>query len=124
MPARAPRASPRARRRSIAPPADVTLAQSSYDRASTLAATQAGSQARLDEATDALRVAQRTYDQARLSYQEAVAGFTAEEVRMAEAKVVQADAAVQTLQSLVDQTAVAAPEATRSTKSTSSRVRS
>jgi HlyD family secretion protein len=93
--------------------ADVTLAQSSYDRASTLAATQAGSQQRLDEATDALRVAQRTYDQARLSYQEAVAGFTAEEVRMAEAKVVQADAAVQTLQSLVDQTAVAAPEATQ-----------
>ena len=93
--------------------ANVTLAQSSYDRASSLAATQAGSQQRLDEATDALRVAQRSYDQAKLAYQEAVAGFTAEEVKMAEAKVVQADAAVNTLQSLVDQTVVNAPIATQ-----------
>ena len=93
--------------------ADVTLAQSNYDRAAALAATQVGSQQKLDEATDNLRVAQRSYDQARLAYQEAVAGFTPEEVRMAEAKVTQADASVKTLQSLVDQLMVAAPSATQ-----------
>jgi HlyD family secretion protein len=93
--------------------ANVTLAQNNYQRAASLAATQVGSQQRLDEATDSLRVAQRSYDQARLAYQEAVAGFTPEEVRMAEAKVTQADASVKTLQALVDQLAVTAPTATQ-----------
>ncbi|HWT99156.1 MAG TPA: efflux RND transporter periplasmic adaptor subunit [Terriglobales bacterium] len=89
--------------------ADVALAQQTYDRYASLAANQNASQQKLDEATDALRVAQRSYDQAKLAYQEAVAGFTPEEVKMAEAKVVQADAAVKTLQSLVDQLVVTAP---------------
>ena len=89
--------------------ADVLLAQQSYDRLSHLAANQNASQQRLDEATDALRVAQRSNDQAKLAYQEAVAGFTPEEVRMAEAKVAQATAAVGTLQSLIDQLVVTAP---------------
>jgi HlyD family secretion protein len=93
--------------------ANVTLAQNNYQRAASLAATQVGSQQKLDEATDALRVAQRSYDQARLAYEEAVAGFTPEEVRMAEAKVTQADASVKTLQSLVDQLVVIAPAATQ-----------
>jgi HlyD family secretion protein len=93
--------------------ADVTLAQHTYDRLAKLTATQVASQQHLDEATDALRVAERSYDQAKLSYQEAVAGFTPEEVRMAEAKVVQADAAVKTLQSLVDQMVVVAPGETQ-----------
>jgi HlyD family secretion protein len=93
--------------------ADVTLAQNTYDRLAKLTATQVASQQHLDEATDALRVAERSYDQAKLSYQEAVAGFTPEEVRMAEAKVVQADAAVKTLQSLVDQMVVGAPGETQ-----------
>ena len=93
--------------------ANVTLAQNNYERAASLAATQVGSQQKLDEATDSLRVAQRSYDQARLAYQEAVAGFTPEEVRMAEAKVTQADASVKTLQSLVDQLVVTAPAATQ-----------
>lgn len=92
--------------------ADVALAQQSYDRLSHLAANQNASQQRLDEATDALRVAQRSNDQAKLAYQEAVAGFTPEEVRVAEAKVAQAAAAVGTLQSLVDQMVVAAPRET------------
>ncbi len=91
--------------------ADVALAQQTYDRLAHLAANQNASQQRLDEAADALRVAQRGYDQAKLAYQEAVAGFTSEEVRMAEAKVVEADAAVKTLQSLVDQMVVTAPRA-------------
>lgn len=93
--------------------ADVTLAQHTYDRLAKLTATQVASQQHLDEATDALRVAERSYDQAKLAYQEAVAGFTPEEVRMAEAKVVQADAAVKTLQSLVDQMVVVAPGETQ-----------
>lgn len=93
--------------------ANVTLAQSNYDRAASLAATKVGSQQKLDEATDALRVAERSYDQARLAYQEAVAGFTPEEVRMAEAKVTQGQASVKTLQSLVDQLVVAAPTASQ-----------
>jgi HlyD family secretion protein len=93
--------------------ANVTLAQSNYDRAANLAASQVGTQQRLDEATDSLRVAERSYDQAKLAYQEAVAGFTPEEVRMAEAKVTQAEASVNTLQSLVDQLVVAAPTATQ-----------
>jgi len=93
--------------------ADVALAQQTYDRYATLAANQNASQQKLDEATDALRVAQRGYDQAKLAYQEAVAGFTPEEVKMAEAKVVQADAAVKTLQSLVDQLVVVAPGETQ-----------
>jgi HlyD family secretion protein len=93
--------------------ADVALAQQTYDRYASLAANQNASQQKLDEATDALRVAQRSYDQAKLAYQEAVAGFTPEEVHMAEAKVVQADAAVKTLQSLVDQLVVVAPGETQ-----------
>jgi HlyD family secretion protein len=93
--------------------ADVTLAQRTYDRLVKLTATHAASQQALDEATDALRVAERSYDQAELAYQEAVAGFTPEEVRMAEAKVVQADAAIKTLQSLVDQMVVVAPGETQ-----------
>jgi HlyD family secretion protein len=93
--------------------ADVTLAQNTYDRAAHLAASQYGTQQKLDEATDELRVAQRSYDQAKLAYQEAVAGFTPEEVRMAEAKVTEADASVKTLQSLVDQLVVTAPTATQ-----------
>ena len=93
--------------------ADVTLAQHTYDRLSKLTATQVASQQHLDEATDALRVAERSYEQAKLAYQEAVAGFTPEEVHMAEAKVVQADAAIKTLQSLVDQMVVVAPTETQ-----------
>jgi HlyD family secretion protein len=93
--------------------ANLTLAQSTYDRAASLAAAQFGSQQRLDEATDALRVAERSHEQARLAYQEAVNGFTPEEVKMAEAKVTQAEASVKTLQSLVDQLVVTAPAATQ-----------
>ena len=93
--------------------ADVTLAQHTYDRLAKLTATQVSSQQHLDEATDALRVAERSNEQAKLSYQEAVAGYTPEEVRMAEAQVVQADAAIKTLQSLVDQLVVVAPTETQ-----------
>jgi HlyD family secretion protein len=93
--------------------ADVALAQQTYDRLKKLVAGQYATQQRLDEATAALRVAQRSYDQAKLGYQEAIAGFTPEEVRMAETKVARAAAAVATLQALVDQMVVSAPSATQ-----------
>jgi HlyD family secretion protein len=93
--------------------ADVALAQQTYDRLKKLVAGQYATQQRLDEATAALRVAQRSYDQAKLGYQEAIAGFTPEEVRMAETKVARAAAAVATLQALVDQMVVTAPSATQ-----------
>ena len=86
--------------------ADVALAQQTYDRLHKLVAGQYATQQHLDEATANLRVAQRSYDQAKLAYQEAIAGFTPEEVHMAEAKVLRAAAAVKTLQSLVDQMVV------------------
>jgi HlyD family secretion protein len=78
-----------------------------------LAANNFAAQQKLDETTDALQVAQRGYDQARLGYEEAVAGFTREEHLMAEAKVKKAEAAVATLQALVDQLTVAAPLASQ-----------
>jgi len=93
--------------------ADAALAQATYERIRKVAATQFASQQQLDQATATLQVAQRGLDQAKSSYQEALAGYTPEEVRMAEAKVVQAAAAVQTEQSLVDQLVVVAPAATQ-----------
>jgi HlyD family secretion protein len=56
-------------------------------------------------------VAQRSYDQAKLAYDEAVNGFTKEEREIAEATVTKAVAAVATLKSLVDQMVVVAPVA-------------
>jgi HlyD family secretion protein len=93
--------------------ASVALAQATHDRIQPLAANQFASQQRLDEVTASLRVAQRTQDQAKLAYDEAVAGFMREEVQVAEAKVVRAAAAVQTLTALVDQMVVTAPEPTQ-----------
>jgi len=93
--------------------ADAVLAQATYERIRKVAATQFASQQQLDQATANLQVAQRTLEQAKSSYQEALAGYTTEEVQIAEAKVVQATAAVQTEQSLVDQLVVTAPTATQ-----------
>ena len=93
--------------------ANLTLARQTYDRTRQLAADRFASQAKLDEATSALQLAQRGADQAKLSYAEAVAGFTREEHEMAEAKVKKADASVATLQALVDQLVVTAPIASQ-----------
>jgi len=93
--------------------AEAALAQQTFDRVRQLTAGQYATQQRLDEVTDGLRVAQRSYDQAKLAYAEAVAGFTPEEVRMAETKVAHADAAAGTLKSLVDQMVVTAPADTQ-----------
>jgi HlyD family secretion protein len=93
--------------------ADAALAESTYERVRQVASKQFASQQQLDQATNTLQVANRSLEQAQSSYQEALAGYTVEEVRMAEAKVTQAAAAVQTEQSLVDQLIVTAPTATQ-----------
>ena len=59
-PGRGRRPSPCARPRSTAPAADVTLAQQTYDRTRKLVAGQYATQRKLDEATAALAVAQRS----------------------------------------------------------------
>jgi HlyD family secretion protein len=93
--------------------AELTLAQKTFDRTRTLVATHDSPQSQLDRDSAALTLAERTLDQARLSYQEAVAGFTREELAIAEAKVVSAQADVQTLKALVDQMVVIAPADTQ-----------
>jgi HlyD family secretion protein len=57
--------------------ANLTLARQTYERTRQLTSNRVASQAKLDEVTDALQLAQRGYDQAKLSYEEAVAGFHA-----------------------------------------------
>lgn len=89
--------------------AALTLARQTHDRVRELAANRFASQQKLDEATDALQGAQRGYDQARLSYEEALAGFTREEHASAEAKVKRAQAAVATLLTSIDELVIAAP---------------
>jgi HlyD family secretion protein len=93
--------------------ADAALAEATYERIRKVAATQFASQQQLDQATNTLQVARHGLEQAQSSYQEALAGYTPEEVQMAQAKVMQATAAVQTEQSLVDQLVVTAPTATQ-----------
>jgi HlyD family secretion protein len=93
--------------------ANVTLARQTYDRLKQLVADKYATQQKLDEATDALQVAQRGYDQARLGYQEAAAGFTPEERQIAEGNVVAAEARVATFKALVDQMTITAPAATQ-----------
>jgi HlyD family secretion protein len=91
--------------------AEVTLAQQTYDRTRQLAANKVASQSKLDEATDELTVAQRRLEQAKLAYQEAVRGFTAEEHEIAEANVAKAAAKIDTIKALVDQLTITAPVA-------------
>lgn len=89
--------------------AELTLAQKTFDRTRTLVATHDSPQSQLDRDSAALTLAERTLDQSRLAYQEAVAGFTREDLAIAQAKVASAQADVQTLRALVDQMVVVAP---------------
>ena len=89
--------------------ADLTLAQQTYDRIRQLAATRDAPRAQLDQATAGLSVAERGLDQARFAYNEAVAGFTPEDLAIAKAKAEAASAAVETTKALVDQMVVVAP---------------
>jgi hypothetical protein len=83
--------------------ADSTFAQHTYNRTKQLAADKFATQSKLDEDTDALILAQRRLDQAKLAHEEAVRGFTAEEHQIAEANVARAAAKVETTKALVDQ---------------------
>jgi HlyD family secretion protein len=91
--------------------ANVTLSQRTYDRIRQLAARGDSPIQSLDEATNALQVAQRTADQARLAYEEAVAGYTVEQRAIARANVVQARASVDTIQAQANELIVKAPAA-------------
>ena len=93
--------------------ADVTLAQQTYDRTRQLAARQFAPQSKLDEYTDALTLAQRRLDQAKLAHEEAVRGFTAEEHQIAEANVTKAVAKIATIKALVEQLTISAPIASQ-----------
>jgi HlyD family secretion protein len=89
--------------------ADLTLAQKTFDRTRQLVLTHDSPQSQFDKDNAALTLAQRSQEQARLAYNEAVAGFTREDLNIALAKVESAKADVTTLQSLVNQMVVIAP---------------
>lgn len=93
--------------------ADVTLAQETYERTRQLAARQFAPQSELDEDTNALTLAQRRLDQAKLAHEEAVRGCTAEEHQIAEANVAKAAAKIATIKALVDQLTITAPVASQ-----------
>ena len=89
--------------------ADLTLAQQTYNRIKELAGTGNAPLQRLDEVTNSLQVAQRGADQAKLAYEEAVAGYTKEERGIARANVVKAQASIDTIKADVDELVVKAP---------------
>jgi HlyD family secretion protein len=89
--------------------ADLTLAQQTYNRIKELAGTGNAPLQRLDEVTNSLQVAQRGSDQAKLAYDEAVAGYTKEERGIAHANVVKAQASIDTIKAEVDEMVVKAP---------------
>jgi HlyD family secretion protein len=89
--------------------ASLVLAQKTNDRTSQLAAGGNAPQARLDQTTDALHESQRTVDQAKSAYEQAVNGYTREEREIAKANVDKAIADIQAVQSIIDQMVVYAP---------------
>jgi len=89
--------------------ANLTLAQRTYDRIKELAASANAPLQRLDEGTNSLQVAQRSADQAKLAYQEAIAGYTQEERGVARANVAKARASIDTIKAQVDELVVKAP---------------
>jgi HlyD family secretion protein len=89
--------------------ANLTLAQRTYDRVKVLAGTGDAPIQRLDEATNSLRVAQRSLDQAKLADQAAANGYTPEERGIARANVAKAQASIDTIQAQVDELVVKAP---------------
>jgi HlyD family secretion protein len=93
--------------------ANLTLAERTYERTKTLVAEGHAPQQRLDEVTDQLQVAQRSSDQAKFAYEEAVRGHTKEERAIARANVVKAQADIDTIRAQVDELVVRAPLATQ-----------
>jgi HlyD family secretion protein len=93
--------------------ANLTLAQRTYDRVKELAGSGNAPLQRLDETTDSLKIAQRTLDQAKSAYDEAVNGYTAEQRQIARASVAQAEASIDTTQAQVNELVVKAPIASQ-----------
>jgi HlyD family secretion protein len=93
--------------------AGVVLAQQTFDRVRQLAESGNAPQARLDQATDSLHESQRTQDEAKSAYEQAVNGYTKEEHQIAEADVQKAIADIQEVQSIVDQMVIYAPVASQ-----------
>lgn len=67
--------------------ANVVLAQKTFDRTRQLTEHGNAPVARLDQATDSLHESQRTLDQAKSAYEQAINGYTREERQIAEANV-------------------------------------
>jgi HlyD family secretion protein len=91
--------------------ADAAIAQSTYDRLNGLVAKGIAAVQRLDEATTSLQITQRGSEQARLAYDEAVAGYTPEERGVALANVAKAQASFDTIQSQINELVVTSPVA-------------
>jgi len=89
------------------------LAQQTYDRTNDLVLKGFASRQQFDQATDALREAQKATEQAKYAYNQAVNGYTREERQIALANVDKATADVETVQSIVDQMVVYAPVASQ-----------
>ena len=93
--------------------ANVVLAQKTFDRVSQLTESGNAPIARRDQATDALHESQRTVDQARSAYEQAVNGYTKEEREIAAANLGKALADIKAVQSIIDQMVVYAPVASQ-----------
>ena len=89
--------------------ADLTLAQKTFDRTRQLVVSHDSPQSQYDKDFAALTLAERTLEQARLSYNEAVSGFMREDIGIAQAKVDTAKADLETQRALVGQLVVTAP---------------
>ena len=89
--------------------ANLLLSDKTYKRVNELAAGGNAPLQRLDEASNTLQVAQRNAEQAKLAYEEAVSGYTAEQKAIARANVAQAEASIDTIQAQVDELVVKAP---------------
>jgi HlyD family secretion protein len=91
--------------------ASTKLAEQSWDRTRQLTARDFASVEKLDEATANLDVARRSQQQAKLALEEAINGYTPEERGVAQAAVVKADAAIETLKAQVAELTVKSPAA-------------
>jgi len=89
--------------------AQLTLAKATYDRIRQLAQSGNAPIQKLDEETNALRTAQSAADQAKYSYEEAVAGPTKEQREIARTNVAEARASIDSIRADVDELIVKAP---------------
>src|ERR1700730_13071584 len=93
--------------------AAVVLAQKTFDRTNQLAQERFAPQAQLDLNKDRLEEAQKAADQAQSAYTQAVNGYTKEEREIAATNVQKAAADIESVQSIIDQMVVYAPDASQ-----------